>query len=309
VAQRRAHSHDLQPIKVATTRTVERRPVRSLRLLHVVASVGIIIVAAFGLVAIALGARPYPASLLSAADSLAAATAPGGPGFRFDVVQRQVQFAKPGGSLIPIVDPIKPKAAARGVDRLYVNSVLARGSVAPGAFWMEMRFGPDETTEANYDLAPTMFQVIARDGALWRNDGFGWFATLASPGVGMDPITAARLPQLLRSVTNVTDEGREVVDGQQLRRYAGVVDIANFPGVVASDGAAFTENPIAVRLWLDSADRLVQIEGRARNLNQTTFDLKIVSTIRITYAAVGPPPEPAPTLAPATVSGAPLGAP
>jgi hypothetical protein len=274
-----------------------------------VASVGIVIAAGLGLAAFAIGARPYPASLLTAADALAATTAASGQGYRFDVVQRQVQFARPGGSLIPIVDPMNPNSITRVVDHLYVNAVLARGSVARGAFWMEMRFGPDETTAANYDLAPTMFQVIARDGSIWRNDGFGWFATSVSPGVGMDPTTAALLPQLLRSVSNVTDQGREVIDGQQLRRYAGVVEVASFPGVVASDGAAFTENPIAVRLWLDSADHLVQLEGRARNLNSTTFDLDVVTTIRITYAAAGPPPVPAPTIAPAAVQGAPVGAP
>jgi hypothetical protein len=294
---RRGATHHRSSTDPARTARVERQPIQRLRRLPSIASLVLVLALAAAFAAVVIGARPYPAQLLAAADTLAAATTAGGQGYRFDVVQRQVQYAKPGGSLIPIVDPAIPNGVAPGVDHLYVNSVLARGNVAPGAFWMEMRFGPDETTEANYDVAPTMFQVIARDGALWRNNGAGWFGTSVSPGVGMDPATAALLPQLLRSITNVTEQGREVVNGQQLRRYAGVVDVASFPGVVASDGAAFTENPIAVRLWLDSNNRLVQLEGRARNLNQVTFDLKVVSTISIAYEAAGPPPLPEPLLA------------
>ncbi|HJP89034.1 MAG TPA: hypothetical protein VJ850_08375 [Candidatus Limnocylindrales bacterium] len=297
--------HEATSIKPVAVRKVARRPVRSMQPVHVFMSAGILVAAAVGLAAFASGAKAYPSNLIAAADTLASTTAAGGQGYRFDVVQRQVEYAKPGGSLIPVAG----LAAPNGVDHVYVNSVLARGSVAPGAFWMEMRFGPDETTEAIYEQAPTMFRVIARDGALWRNDGAGWFTAAVSPGIGMDPATAALLPQLLRSVTNVADQGRDVVGGQQLHRYAGVVDVANFPGVVASDGAPFTENPVAVTLWLDSANRLVQLEGRARNLNETTFDLKVITTIRITYAAAGPPPLPAPTLAPATSTGTTLGAP
>jgi hypothetical protein len=310
MAQRRALPQAGVVIEPAATRKVGRHPVRSLRSSHVLASIAIAIAAGLGVGAMAFGARPYPASLLSAADTLAASTAVGGQGYRFDVLQRQVEYARPGGSLIPMPDPASPNGVARGVDHVYVNSVLARGNVAPNAFWMEMRFGPDETTEANYELAPTMFQVIDRGGALWRNDGAGWYGTAVSPGVGMDPATAALLPQLLRSVANVSEQGQEVVDGQPLRRYVGTVEVANFPGVVAADGAVFTENPIAVRIWLDSNNRLVRLEGSARNLNESTFDLKIVTTIRITYAAAGPPPIPVPTLAPAaTVQGAPVGAP
>lgn len=307
MAQRRSRALRAQSSPV-TTQRVERQAVRRLRPVPLVVSAAILAAATLAAVATVVGARPYPASLLAAADALVAATGPGGQGYRFDVTQRQAVYARPGGSLIPIVDPANPNSVLRRVDHEYVNTVLARGSVATGAFWMEMRFGPDEATEPSFDAAPTMFQVIARGGALWRNDGLGWFETKVSPGVGMDPATAALLPQLLRSVTGAVDQGRETIDGVALRRWAGFVDVASFPGVVASDGAAFTEGPIAVRLWLDSANRLVQLEGRTRNLNEQTFDLKVVTTIKLLYQAAGPPPEPLPLLDTATAQGASAGA-
>ena len=92
-----------------------------------------------------------------------------------------------------------------------------------------MRFGPDETTTPNFDVAPTLFGVIAKNGGLWRNDGFGWYATTVSPGVGMDPTTASLLPTLLRNVTKVTDLGQVTLAGQSTHRFSGLVDISAFP--------------------------------------------------------------------------------
>jgi hypothetical protein len=307
VAQRRSRALGA-PARPAATVRVEGQAVRRLRPVPLVASVGILAAAALALVASTMGARAYPAPLLAAADALAAATSPTGQGYRFDVTQRQVVYARPGGSLIPVADPANPQSVLRRVDHEYVNTVLARGSVANAAFWMEMRFGPDETTAPDYDAAPTMFQVIAKNGGLWRNDGQGWFTATVSPGVGMDPATAALLPQLLRSITGVVDQGRETVDGESLRRYAGVVDVTSFPGVVAADGAAFTENPIAVRVWIDASDRLVRLEGKARNLHEQTFDLKVVTTIGLLYQPAGTAPEPLPLLESTAAQGAPAGA-
>jgi hypothetical protein len=309
VVERRAIAHGDSVTEVATTTRVTKSTLRRVSQAPSVAVIGLLLIAATGVVANPVAARPYPAQLAAAADALAAATGAAGAGYRFDVTQRQVEYPRPGGSMIPIVDPANPKSILRRVDHLYVNTVLARGAAAPGAFWMEMRYGPDETTAPNYDTSPTMFQVIAKNGGLWRNDGMGWYATSVSPGVGMDPATASLLPQLLRSVTNATNEGSDTVDGQAVRRYGGMVDVTSFPGVVASDGASFTESPISVRLWIDEADRLVQLEGRARNLNESTVDLKIVTTIRFSYEAAGAAPEPLPTVAPPADPHAPVGAP
>jgi hypothetical protein len=251
----------------------------------------------------------YPSQLETAAQALESATASGGPGYRFDVVQRQVEYPKAGGSDLPIVDAASPQIIQKRVDHLYVNSVLARGRVGPGVVWMEMRFGPDETTTPDYVVAPTMFGVIAKDGGLWRNDGLGWYATTVSPGVGMDPTTASLLPTLLRTIATVTDEGADVIAGQAAHRYRGQVDVSVFPGVVASDGAAFTESPIGVDVWLDGSNRLIALEGRARNLNESTLDLKIVTRILITYQAAGSAPDPLPSAPPPSASGVTVGVP
>jgi hypothetical protein len=248
-------------------------------------------------------------ALEAAAKALEAATASGGQGYRFDVAQRQVEYPKPGASGLPIVDQANPKAILKRVDHLYVNTVLARGAVAPGSFWMEMRFGPDETTTPNYDVAPTMFGVIARNGGLWRNDGLGWFSTTVSPGVGMDPATAALLPSMLRSVTSLSDLGRGAIDGTPARHYQGVVDVAVFPGVIASDGAPFTESPIGVDLWLDGSDRLIALEGRTRNLNESALDLKIVTRINFSYQPAGLAPDPVPTAPLPSTPGVTIGVP
>jgi hypothetical protein len=268
--------------------------------------------ASLGLLATALAAAtqlsqaaPYPTALLSAASALEATTAIGGPGYRFDVVQRQVEYPKAGASSLPLVDAASPQTIVGQVDHLYVNSVLARGRVTPTAFWMEMRFGPGETTAPSFDIAPTLFGVIAKSGNLWRNDGQGWYATTMSPGVGMDPATAALLPTLLRNVTKVTDLGQVTLAGQSVHRFAGLVDIANFPGVVASDGAPFTESPIAVDVWLDASNRVVQLEGRTRNLNESVIDLKIDTVISFAYLPVGVAPNPSPLIAIPTAPGAP----
>jgi hypothetical protein len=254
-------------------------------------------------------AAGYPSQLGTAAKALESAVAPGGPGYRFDVVQRQVEYPKAGASDLPIVDAESPQVIVGRVDHLYVNSVLARGRVGPGVFWMEMRFGPDETTTPDYDVAPTMFGVIAKNGSLWRNDGLGWYATTVSPGVGMDPTSASLLPTLLRNIANVSDQGADVIAGQSAHRYRGHVDVTVFPGVVASDGAAFTETPIGVDVWLDGSNRLIALEGRARNLNESTLDLKVVTRIFFTYEAAGAAPDASPLAPSPSASGVTVGVP
>jgi len=273
----------------------------------VIVTAGALVLA--GSVVVTNSASARPTQIEAAAAALEAATAAGGPGYRFDVVQRQVEYPLPGASDIPVVDAASPGVVARRVDHLYVNTVLARGQVAPTHFAMEMRFGPDETTTPDYDASPTMFRVVTRNGLIWRNDGFGWFQTAVSPGVGMDPTTAALLPSLLRSVTTATDLGGDVINGVPVRGYRTRVDVSVFPGVIASDGAAFTESPIGVDLWFDASDRLVAIEGRARNRNEAGVELRVITRIRITYAAAGPPPEPSPLVPSPSASGVGVGNP
>jgi hypothetical protein len=251
------------------------------------------------LVGLATAVGAYPPALSAAAGAFETALGPGGSGFRFEVAQRQTEDQKPGGSPIPVLDASNPSSIIGTTDHAYVNSVLARGQVTAGAFWMEMRYGPTtELAPANFDTAPFVFAVIYQPPNLWRNDGFGWYRADVSPGVGMDPTTAVKLPLAVRSLKTISDLGMTTLGGVAVHHYAAMVEVANFPGVVASDGAAFTETPFPIDLWLDSSNRLVQLEARARNLNETNFLLKIDTVITFSYVAAGPVPAPAPTAGP-----------
>ncbi len=262
--------------------------------------------AAVGFAAAAQGAAPaplvtgpYPAGLRAAADALEAATGAGGTGYQFEVEQRQAEDALPGGPEIALYDPSDKAKVTGHTAHFYVNSTVVRGRVAPGALWMEMRVGPGEGVAADFDKAPPMWAVIWRDQTAWRNEGQGWFRADTSPGVGMDPVTAARLPGMLRNLSNVTDIGPATLQGgAKARHYAGLADIADFPGVVASDGAPFTESPVRVDVWVDQLGRVVRIEATARNLNEAEYNLHVDTVITFSYTAAGPVPDPAP-LAPA----------
>lgn len=250
-------------------------------------------------VALTGGVGAYPPALTAAATAFENAMGPGGPGLRFDVVQHQTVDAKPDGPLIPILDPSDPSQVVGTTEHLYVNSVLARGAVAPGAFWMEMRLGPTlESAPAVFDTAPFLWAVIYQPPNLWRNDGFGWYPDTVSPGVGMDPLTAAKLPLALKNLTSISDLGAETLAGVSVHHYQAQVDVANFPGVIASDGASFTETPFPVDLWLDTSNRLVQLEARARNLNEPDYLLRVDTVITFTWLAAGAVPEPVPTAGP-----------
>ena len=100
-----------------------------------------------------------------------------------------------------------------------------------------------------------------------------------------------------------------MIAGQPAHRYRGQVGISVFPGVVASDGAPFTETPIGVDVWLDGSNRLIALEGRARTLNESTLDLKIVTRIFFTYQAAGVAPDASPLAPSPSASGVTVGVP
>jgi hypothetical protein len=73
-----------------------------------------------------------------------------------------------------------------------------------------------------------------------------------------------------------------------------MVDVANFPGVLASDGASFTETPFPIELWIDGSNRLVQLEAKTRNTNETTYLLKVDTLINFIWLPADPAPQPVP---------------
>ncbi len=137
-----------------------------------------------------------PAELkAAAADLLAAATAKGGTGYRFEIVQRSTLTAKAGGPRIEIPDPADRTKTLGSTDTYYLTGLVETGYVTSAGFAMEMRVGP-ASVDAKTDLAAgeLLFRALVRDGVTYRDDGLGWYPTEDPPGIGLDPATAALLP-------------------------------------------------------------------------------------------------------------------
>jgi hypothetical protein len=232
----------------------------------------------------------------TAADGLEAAMGAGGAGISFEVVQRNTLYAKEGGPRIEQTAPDDQTKVVAVVDELYLFSVITRGGVTADAFWMEMR--GTQAPIADFSAAEYFARVLEQDGKLWRDDGFGWYLTDESPGVGMDPVTARLLPSLLRSLDKAASIEPIQLDGRLAQGIRGTSVPAAYPGVIAADGAAFTETSFAVDCWFDEQGRLVRLEARAKNLNQTTYDLLSTTVVTFSYGAPGDPPEPTPLMAP-----------
>jgi hypothetical protein len=237
----------------------------------------------------------------SAASKLEAAITAGGTGLTFEVVQRNTLFAKPDGPRIEIRSDADPETVTSVVDEYYVNAMASRGAVTDRAFWMEMRRGPAKDQVADFRGAELIFSVLERDGVLWRDDGVGWYHSDESPGMGMDPVSARQLPSMLRSLADATSLEPAVIEGRLLVGVRGTARPDDYPGVVAADGKAFTEGSFQVDCWFDDAGRLVRLEVRAQNLNQTSYDLVSHTVVTFGYGSTGEPPDPSPTMAPETL--------
>jgi hypothetical protein len=223
-----------------------------------------------------------------AADVLEASVAQGGAGYTFEIVQRSTLWAKAGGPKIEVPDPNDRYTTMALADSYALGSLIERGGVSPDGFWMEMRTGPEPGVAPDW-TADYHFGAIASDGKVWRDDGDGWYETDDPPGIGLDPITAGRLPALLRNATEARDDGSEIVAGVSSRRLEAAGRVVDVPGIVAADGAPFTAIAAPVEFSFDEDGRLVRVHILARNENQKTFDL-LVDTV-ITFAYPGSPPD------------------
>lgn len=234
--------------------------------------------------------------LAVAADALEAAMAKGGTGLTFEVIQRNTIYAKPGGPLISVRDEADHARVVAELEESYINALVSRGAVTADAFWMEMRLSPGEDPDPDFAASGLFAKVLERGGVIWRDDGDGWYETDVSPGTGMDPASARLLPRLLRSMADVSSLQPEVREGRLLPGVRGIAKVDDYPGVVASDGQAFTSPTFEIRYWLDEAGRVVRLETSASNLNQTVYDLVSETIITFGYGAPGDPPEPSPTM-------------
>jgi hypothetical protein len=233
-----------------------------------------------------------PADLkAAAADLLAATTAKGGTGYRFEIVQRSTFHALPDGPALLVADPADPSAPPVKAQEAYAAGLVETGYVTPAGFYMEMRAGP-ATPEAAVELASgeLMFRTLVRGATTYRDDGQGWYATDSPPGIGLDPATAARLPGLLRHADRAADAELDAATGELGKARAaaargitaeGTVD--DIPGVVAVDGAPFTELAGPIDMTFDEAGRLVGLVVTARNTNATRSDLVVVTEITLRY--------------------------
>jgi hypothetical protein len=245
-----------------------------------------------------------PAELKAAAATLvAAATAKGGTGYRFEIVQRSTLTAKPGGPGIEIPDPADRTKSLGLADSYYLVGLVETGYVTPDGFSMEMRAGP-ASSDARAELASgeLLFRTLVRDGATYRDDGRGWYPTQDPPGIGLDPVTAGLLPDLLRNAAGAKDADLAAAEGElgkadaaATRAISAAGAVADIPGVVAVDGAAFTELREPIAFSFDAAGRLTGLVVTARNTNVAAHDLVVVTEITLHYVEVPvdlPLPEP-----------------
>lgn len=295
----------------------ERRRRREGRLAHGLGSagtlvLGIILMIAIGLalrgglpterptlVALAGGAENATPEQLtgSAADVLDDSTKAGGGGYRFEIIQTSTMVAKPGGPRIPIPDPVT-RGTLRMDDTYFLSAIIEQGVVRSGGFWSQMRAGPAEGAKPDWTGAPILYEALVRDGERWRNDGDGWYRAQALPGIGLDPETAGLLPGLLRKATAAADLpiGDPKVDPRAARNLEASAKVADIPGVVASEGAAFTKLTDKVAYGFDDTGRLISMHVTALNMNMTDFDLVIETRIEVAYDAIVGLPEPKPAL-------------
>jgi hypothetical protein len=248
-----------------------------------------------GLLPAAAASGLDPADRLgNAAAALELVTTKTGAGYTFEILQRSTIHARPGGPQIEIPDPTDRYKSLGFADAYEVGALIERGAVTPDGFTMEMRTGPAPGKAADWKAA-YQFGVISTGGKTFRDDGVGWYATASPPGIGLDPRTATLLPGLLRNVTNPADAGTKPVDGADLAAVTASAKVADIPGVVAADGASFTELVGPIDFAFDAQGRLAQVHIVARNTNLDVYDLLIDTTIAFAYPdQAAPLPEPVP---------------
>jgi hypothetical protein len=238
-----------------------------------------------------------PSQLKAGAAALfEAATAPGGGGVTFEIVQRSALHARPGGPKIEVPDPVDRQKSLGFADEYELGSLIERGAITPEGFWMEMRDGPAKGAAADFENAMYQFGAITKAGKTWRDDGEGWYETDDPPGIGLDPKTAALLPALLRNASGPAEKGTESIAGATARVIEATGTVANVPGIIAVDGERFTTLIRPIEFAFDDAGRLVRLDAVARNENHKEFDLLVETVITFGYPEVAttiPDPQPA----------------
>lgn len=232
----------------------------------------------------------------AAAAKLEAATAKGGTGYVFEIVQTSTIKTKAGGPKIDVPDPANPLKTLRKADEYLFYSLIERGTVTPDGFWSELRVGPGPGEKPDFETAELRRSALVRDGIKWRNDREGWYRADVLPGIGLDPDTAALLPRLLRNASDAIAKDGIVVDDKTLAQIAATGSEADVPGLVAAKGEAYTDLIAPIEFAFDDQGRLARIHAVALNTTMTDFDLVVDTVIVLRYDVdPGPLPDPVPT--------------
>lgn len=232
----------------------------------------------------------------AAASSFASAAA--SSGLTFTVVQRSVLHAKPGGPLIEIPHPTDRYRYLGHTERLYVGGLVADGVIARDGFHLVMRRGPATEEAAPEFNGQLEMASLTRGNTTWRNDGEGWYDTERPPGIGLDTATVGLLPRLLRQASDPAEAGSKPVGGRPADVIRATGRVADAPGLLAIDGADFTELREPISFALDEQGRLVELVAVMRNTNSSVFDLIVTTTITFIYGEVPALPEPLPAAPP-----------
>jgi hypothetical protein len=249
----------------------------------------------------------------AAADVLDEALARGA-GITFEIVQRQVLVAPEGGPLLEIPDPADRDKVLEVTDRYELHVLVERGVATPDGFWAEILAGPPPGDLAGYDpdTAEVRRAALVRDGRAYRDDGTGWYATDALPGIGLDPTTLARLAGTVRGEVEAKDaplaepaDGLDAVGGlagpggEPVRALAADLAPADLPGVIASDALALTEIVAPATYRFDAQGRLVGLTVIARNTAMDRAHLVVETSYAFAYPDRAPAlPEPVPAYVP-----------
>jgi hypothetical protein len=235
---------------------------------------------------------PAPISAAGAAATLSTALADRG-GLSFTVVQHTTVHAKPGGPLIDVADPADARKIIGQTDSLAQASYVERGGISADGFWMELRDGPVGAAAPDFANAQYEFGAIVKTGKTYRNDGAGWYETDQPPGIGIDPATAALLPQLASHIDKPVDLPADPALGS-IRQEAASASIADIPGLMAVDLAASSELTGPIEYGFDDAGRLVRLHAVVRNTQVEDWDYLVDVVITLGYGDAGPIPDPKP---------------
>lgn len=243
-----------------------------------------------------------PAELTAlAATLLERATAEGGSGYTFTIVQHASLDRRPGGPPIAI-DPLDEQGKGGSTtDHYALATYLERGAASSAGFWLEIRDGPVGDEPPDFEGATYQLGAIVRDDKTFRNDGDGWYRTDDPPGIGLDPRTAGLLPAMLRGATGTKDRDQAPGDDPTADRgLEATTTVAELPGLIAVDAETFTEFVGPLELDFDDTGRLVRLRGLARNTSLADeVDMLVDTEISFDYPLFAPDiPRPEPIIDP-----------